>query len=695
MNATLSKALNRNRALVAASVVLAVGAAWFSIPSENDLALMRFKAHQYEAALQVFERRVAEGDNSVAVVMPLVRIYLDQEIPDRAVAVMERYMAAQPHDARGRELLALAYQQAGQLLAYQQQLEILIGLYPTEERLHQLVQLYRHHGEADKRFSALEQLTTEYRANTGEWIDLAYLLLQRDDPRAAERALGGVEPEGLLALDLGSATTHFQTLLALGHVYKAADHLAKFAADPNTPAVLFNDLANHFVAQNLAEDGLKWFDYFRQDYPSATVERAWATLAATSGHDQQVIEWLASGADVDRPTLENLYHIAHDAHRPNLALASAERLFSKDAGHADRRRLATALLAAGHDDRALAHLRKLMPGDGQIESLYVSTLKRVGGTDELAAYVTARVDSQQATIDDRRKAAFELLAMGRREAAIGLFMELAQDASPDHSDVAELLFLWGPRPGSDALVWLETRVAGATGAERNVWLQYMLDMDGEAERVVRMIAAAGGPDGPAGLDIYLQALADSGQTQAIGPEVERHLVATDDPKRLRRYAHFTEYAGDKALTESIYELLLTATPDDRQALRWLGMHAMGREDYATAVAYLERYLSEDEGSFEANYALATALTQLDQESRAATYHRRALERTRMETVLGYDMRRAVAHSLDRLGRTDESIAAFESLRQERPDDLEMLGDYAAMLQQNGLFDRFRELVATR
>ncbi|MFC7688857.1 hypothetical protein ACFQY5_03685 [Paeniroseomonas aquatica] len=63
----------------------------------------------------------------------------------------------------------------------------------------------------------------------------------------------------------------------------------------------------------------------------------------------------------------------------------------------------------------------------------------------------------------RRQLAFRLLEAGDKRGAEGGLRLLAAAAPPESPDVRQLLYLWGPRPGGEALDWIEARARRAEG----------------------------------------------------------------------------------------------------------------------------------------------------------------------------------------------------------------------------------------
>ena len=73
---------------------------------------MRLKDKDFVLARETYENRYASGDMSVAVVMPLARVYLYYGELDRALALLERFVSMDPGNAEALALLGRHYRSA-------------------------------------------------------------------------------------------------------------------------------------------------------------------------------------------------------------------------------------------------------------------------------------------------------------------------------------------------------------------------------------------------------------------------------------------------------------------------------------------------------------------------------------------------------------------------------------------------------
>lgn len=336
--------------------------------------------------------------------------------------------------------------------------------------------------------------------------------------------------------------------------------------------------------------------------------------------------------------------------RDELAAFLDERLSRPGLDPAVRDAMAYALIDAAGPAGALPVLKRLADAapTSPWEGLYRDTLAKLGRKDELRRLLLARAADARLPPDDRRSLAFALLEQGEKKAAEAVFRTLAAGQRIDAPDVRQLLFLWGPRPGSAALDWLEARARSAPSpAEKAAWYDKMAELGGARRVAVRA------------------ALAD-----------ER------DPEALRRYARLAEREKQTRAAADAWRTLLEVRPDDAEALRQSGMTAFAEARYADAERHLGRLLSRAAGDYEANYFMAEALIAQKRAREAEPYLHRALGQVRDISARGDAVRQTEANLLHRLGRIDESAALFEALLRARPNDRQLRADYAGMLVEN-------------
>jgi thioredoxin-like negative regulator of GroEL len=326
---------------------------------------------------------------------------------------------------------------------------------------------------------------------------------------------------------------------------------------------------------------------------------------------------------------------------------------------------------------------------------YEDALIKSGQEGRFLDYLIKRSERGGLSIAERRDAAFRLLKSGRKAAAEYIFLSLARDGAPNSEDVSQLLYLWGPRPNAAALDWLESRARTATGSARAGWLAHLVDV-GASERVVRLAEASGGSAAmdEATYQAYLEALAATRRFDRLSASLRARIPGEGNTNRLRDMGRI---ASDNGLvTEALlaYQRLLAQKPDDRAALRAAGLAALSQRRYAEARQHLERYVGSGDSDPDVRYIYAEALSALGQRDQAATEYARALRDIDAVAKPSFQSRLVRANVLQRLGRTGESIAAFEALRVERPYDPELRADLATALLQSKSYDRAKQVLST-
>lgn len=171
--------------LVGAGVAASVAV----IPRDRELALMYLKGLDYESAQSALEQRLAAGDMSVGVVIPLTRVYLEIGEFEAAVALMERFAAANPDEAEVKEELAQLYKQSSRMYDYLELLADHVRVRPTEKILRELSDHYGNHGAIEKQVEVLRVLVQKFRPRLDDWMDLAQIEADLGNFEAASDAL--------------------------------------------------------------------------------------------------------------------------------------------------------------------------------------------------------------------------------------------------------------------------------------------------------------------------------------------------------------------------------------------------------------------------------------------------------------------------------------------------------------------------
>jgi cellulose synthase operon protein C len=397
-----------------------------------------------------------------------------------------------------------------------------------------------------------------------------------------------------------------------------------------------------------------------------------------------------------RPELAPLYiESAIEAGRKQDAVAFLKtELERNDLTAANREAFLYALIEHGGYEISLPYIRKLAWASvGPWVAAYEDALRKLNRTSELAAFWKSRAELPGVSAEERRSLAFNLLEAGRKEWALAIFRDLAGTAKPDSTDVADLLFLWGPRPGADAVMWLEQRARESSGAERGAWWNHLLEL-GAADRVVAMAQDSLPPAGEGGvlLEVYLRALVQIGDRKRFADAIARELPTLHDPDQARQLAHVSHDSGIDTAAEAAYSRLWALEPQDPEALHWLGTYAFSRANYSIAEERLRVLLSVIEGAYDDNFYYAEILWRKGDRSAARIYYARAWRAIEHISNAPPDALAEHAQSLARCGFIERSLKEFRALLAAWPDKQNLRADFVAVLLENERYGEARSVL---
>jgi tetratricopeptide (TPR) repeat protein len=350
------------------------------------------------------------------------------------------------------------------------------------------------------------------------------------------------------------------------------------------------------------------------------------------------------------------------------------------------------LIDRGGEAEALPYLAKIARGDGgDWVFAYDKALTKLGRVAERDAYLASIATDARRNPVERRQVAFRLLEIGRRAEAVQAFRLLADRAEARSADIDQLLHFWGPRPGADEIAWIEARARGAVSGDRGLWLRRLLAA-GAIDRAVGVAERFDEID-DAAFAAYVEALAQARDRAAIGRAVERASAVPGETKRLLRLAKLAEQTSQTKPAALGYAAVLKREPDNAPALLGAGRIAYAEGRRAEAKAQFLRLVALGQDDYEASYLLGDIQFGEKKVAEAREAWGRALARLEDARVRTYAMRVTEALTLHRLGRSDEAVAAFKALREERPKDANLLGDYANVLLDLGRRDEAAALLA--
>lgn len=156
--------------------IAALAAGYFLMPREQEVALMQMKDKRFEEARGSYEKQLADGNVTIEVVTRLSELYLQIGAVDKAIEVMEKYIATKPTDINAREKLGVYYQYAQRQEDYLRNLEEIQKLTPKPENLKTLSDIYNFNTQYEKQAETLNQLVeTDQGGSVKNFMDLAYI----------------------------------------------------------------------------------------------------------------------------------------------------------------------------------------------------------------------------------------------------------------------------------------------------------------------------------------------------------------------------------------------------------------------------------------------------------------------------------------------------------------------------------------
>ena len=346
-----------------------------------------------------------------------------------------------------------------------------------------------------------------------------------------------------------------------------------------------------------------------------------------------------------------------------------------------------ALIEHGGDNAALPYLRAFSDErGGNWNFAYEEALRNLNRSEELLAVWSKRAAESSTSGAEKRDLAFRMLDARHKAAAEAVFRRLARGAPPDDENVSQLLFLWGPRPRQEELTWLEERARSSRGRELAGWMRHLIN-SGVPSRAAT-IAEARMSEARSERDVfeaYLDALIASGSADALGVAIERELPFIDEPDRLKVLGQRAIEVDHTPTRRIVYTKLLQLRPDEPEALRQLGLLEFVGGNFAQAEGHLSRHVRSTGGDAETSFYYGELLLRRNLTAEADVHYRHAL--SEIESVTPpFQIRVVKALLLHRLDRLAESLAQFEDLLGERPDDKHLRADYAGVLLEAGLYE---------
>ncbi len=284
------------------------------------------------------------------------------------------------------------------------------------------------------------------------------------------------------------------------------------------------------------------------------------------------------------------------------------------------------------------------------------------------------------------RVAERLLAAGYRADAIAVLRRAASGMPPTAPVAQRLLYLMGPRPGSEDLSWLKQQALQGTASQQRGWLVRYAERDrpGEALAFVTRHPLASQTD----MLLMRLSLARAARNDAVGRTLVTSLLdgRALDPAQLGALSAAAPARIDSTQAAAIAKRRVAAgvaAPRDQLDLAWTAWNA---GDAKGAATWLDEHLATAPTDLPALRLMADVQARLGGERAARPWLDRALAQTPADS-------KARVEILEKLGRRSEAVVLVETLRSEMPRDRSLAALHARLLIAQGQPGRARTVLA--
>ena len=169
------------------TVVVAIGLSLFFVPRGAELGLLNFRLGFTQRALAILEERRAAGDTSAATMGALAQTRAQMGDLSGAVSLLEELLGNYPRDADLLQVLAGYYQQVGRREAALRTFEHLCAVQPTQGSFQELARLYGEFNRPIEQRRILRQLVAAPRPDAVNFVELAKVEKALGNPAPASR----------------------------------------------------------------------------------------------------------------------------------------------------------------------------------------------------------------------------------------------------------------------------------------------------------------------------------------------------------------------------------------------------------------------------------------------------------------------------------------------------------------------------
>jgi len=418
---------------------------------------------------------------------------------------------------------------------------------------------------------------------------------------------------------------------------RARSLLAALSREGSVPEHLALDLAVLHIKLDLAADGFALFEKLAKARPASRLRAARTLLDAqlrptARDWDLSWIEAPAQAPAGEGDIATAAYWAAMDVQSHALAAMIGRHVFDTAPSNEARLRYARALALAGDAQTAVEIVRPLLETSADARAVYaialVAALK--AGTareDEVRAFVARQLTDSALSVAEKKAIIGDLIAAK----AFGIVLPLLEE-----------LLRRGERDYVESYMWALTSVR------------------------------------------------DKKQLRAL---LRREMQQATDSAKLQILAKVAFQESLLDLARPAYSRILKEEPKNLEALKRLGQMALwsSEPDSATARRYFEAFIAAGGDDYQIDYQLGEAIIQFPDWQRATPHYQRALAKVVKLPTPTLEDRMLRAKLLYRLGRFDDSVAAYEDLVRRFPRDRALRDEFHDVLVDMGRYDRARTL----
>lgn len=414
---------------------------------------------------------------------------------------------------------------------------------------------------------------------------------------------------------------------------------------------------------------------------------SWALLSAGTGKSDAVVQWLETQKDVDPQLVKDLLYVANKNKAYVLELVTAQRVYEREKTFETTADYAQALVNTGHVEEALPLLKTLADKKPDWAFAYAEALDKMGNRQEVGRLWKEQLNKYTWTDDQLRSISYVLLKNGYKKEAEGILMRLASKAGPNSQDIKQLVYIWGPRPGPEAVKWLEARAKAASGKERDQWLAYVSDM-GSVDQLRDLVQKDFDAVPPQLLDEYLQRLGETKDKARIQQAFTKAMDQTTSPERLKKIGMIALNTNQADLAESIFKKILENHPQQVDILREMGKLTLFKARYTEAKKYFQDYFKAGGDDYQSNFYYGQILTRDKQFKDSLEYYNKAQAQIEVlpENKKSMETDLMEAQILYHRGMTKEAVERYKKLVQERPGNKSLRTDVIYLLMDAGRYE---------